>query len=179
MTRTLTVLVALAAAACAAPNVEGVGRPLPAFAGRSTDLFDDSIEAAAVGISLDPTGDPRSDRTLRERTQVGDAVVRVRVTTITAKQEENGTGYVLGLQTLEKLAGRFPPNVTFEIAVGRTSPSVGILKSLEGAVVGKSFVAFLRTFARPNGEPETHFHFAPDTKDERGAVSDAAALAGL
>ena len=177
-----TLLLALAACglvACGAPIVEGTGRPLPAFAGRSTELFDDSIEASAVGIALDPTGDPRADRTLRERAQVGDAVVRARVTTVTAKQEDQGTHYIVGLQSLETLAGRFPPKETFELVVGRTSPSAGIFKRLESAVVGKTFVAFIRTFVRPDGDAETHFHLAPDTKEEAGAVRDAAALQGL
>ena len=84
-------------------------RPLPAYAGHAAELFDDVIEPTAVGISLDVGADPRSDRRLRERTQTGDAVLRVRVATLTAKQEDSATRYIIGMRTLEKLVGQFPP----------------------------------------------------------------------
>jgi len=176
---TLLALLVVLIPRCAGPSIEGAGRPLPAYAGRAPELFDDTIEPAAVGIALEPGPDPRSDRRLRERTQVGDATLRVRVTTITAKAEDSGTGYVIGLRTIEKLAGQFPPPETFEIAVGRSSPSAGILKGLQAQIVGKTFVGFLRTFVRPDGDQEMHFHLAPDAKEEVGAVRDAAALSAL
>jgi hypothetical protein len=164
---------------CGLPNAAGPTRPLPSYVGHSTELFDDTIEPAAVGISLDVGVDPRSDRQLRERTQVGDAALRARITTITEKDDEGATRYVLGLHTVEMLAGPFPPGDTFEVNVGKSSPSAGLLKGLEGQIVGKTFVAFVREFVRPDGDRELHFHLAPDTKVEISAVKDAAALAGL
>jgi hypothetical protein len=143
------------------------------------ELFDDTIEPSAVGISLDTKSDPRADALLRERTQVGDAVLRVRATTVTAKIEDSGTRYVMGLHTVEKLGGRFPPADTFDVQVGPTSTSAGILKTMESQIVGKTFVAFVRTFVRPDGDQEVHFHFAPDSKPEVAAVREALALAGL
>ncbi len=106
-------------------------------------------------------------------------MVRVRATTVTAKQADNGTGYIVGLKTLQSLAGQFTPAETFEVTVGPTSPSAGILKHMEAEFVGKTFVAFVRAFVRPDGDQELHFHFAPDSKEEIAAVKDAAALAGL
>ncbi len=166
--------------ACAPfPGADGPSRPLPAYAGHATELFDDVIEPAAVGISLDVGADLHSDRRLRERTQVADATVRMRVTTVTAKQEESGTRYIIGMRMLEKLTGQFPPGDTFEIIVGRSSPAVAILKGLDMQLVGKTFVGFLRAFVRPDGDQELHFHLAPDTKAEVGAVKDAVALGEL
>jgi hypothetical protein len=183
MTRNLLLLAATvllsALAGCNLPSAQGPGRPLPTYVGHSTELFDDSIDPSAVGISLDVGVDPRSDRKLRERTQTGDAVMRVRVTTITSKEDEGATRYVVGLRTLAKLAGQFPPPDTFEITVGKSNPSAGLLRGLEGQIVGKTFVAFVRAFVRPDGDPELHFHLASDSKVELAAVSDAAALAGL
>jgi hypothetical protein len=167
-------------AACATVDAAGnPTRPLPSYAGHTTELFDDVIEPAAVGISLDVGADPRADRRLRERTQVGDAVVRVRVMTVTTKQEDNGSRYIIGMRTLEKLAGQFPPPDAFEITVGRSSPAVAILKGLDTTLVGKTFVGFVRAFVRADGDTELHFHLGPDSKDEIGAVKDAAALGEL
>ena len=161
------------------PGPEAPSRPLPAYAGHAAALFDDVIEPAAVGISLDVGADPRSDRRLRERTQTGDAVLRIRVATLTAKQEDSATRYIISMRTLEKLVGQFPPADPFEIVVGRSSPAVAILKGLDTQLVGKTFVGFVRAFVRPDGDQELHFHLAPDTKDEVGAVKDAAALGEL
>jgi hypothetical protein len=161
------------------PPAARPARPLPTYAGHAAELFDDSIEPAAVGLSLEGRVDPHVDRGLRERTQVGDAVVRVRATTVTAKQEESGTRYVMGLRTLELVAGPFPPGNTFEVGVDQKSPSVGLLKGMENQIVGKTFIAFVRAFVRADGDTEVHFHLAPDTKEEVAAVKDAAALANL
>jgi hypothetical protein len=158
-------------------GAEGPGRPLPSYAGHATELFDDVIEPAAVGLPLDPGVDPRADRLLRERTQIGDSTMRVRVSTITAKDEDNGTRYNLGLQVVQQLGGQHPFGTTLELTVPPVSPSSGILKSLEGQIMGKTFIAFVREFVRPDGDHEMHFHFAPDTKVELAAVTDAVAHA--
>jgi hypothetical protein len=128
---------------------------------------------------MDAKVDPRTDKLLRERAQVGDAVVRLRVTTVTAKQEDTGTRYLIGLKTIDVLTGQFPPGDTFEITVGQLSPAAGILKNMQDQFVGKTFVAFLRAFVRPDGDQELHFHFAPDSPAESLAVKDAAALSAL
>ena len=161
------------------PGAQSPHRPLPAYAGHTAEVFDDSIESAAAGISLDLHVDPNLDPKLRERTQTADAVVRVRATTVTAKPEESGTRFTIGLKTVEMVTGHFPPGDTFEIGVGPASPSSGIMKSLDGRLVGKSFVGFVRTFVRSDGDQEIHFHLAPDTKEEVLAVRNAVALAGL
>ncbi len=162
-----------------APGVKVAGRPLPAYAGHSAEIFDDVIEPAAVGISLDVRPDPHTDKPLRERAQLADAVLRARVTTVTARPDDRGTGYILGVKTVQMLSGHFPPGETFEVTVASTNPTTGIIKAMEGQIVGKSFIGFVRAFVRPDGDQELHFHLAADTKDELGAVQDAIALAGL
>ncbi len=156
-------------------GAHAVSRPLPSYAGHAMELFDDAIEARAVGLDLDTPIDPRTDAKLRERVQVGDAAVRVRVSTVTEKAEDSGTGFVVGFQALEQLAGPYPPGGEFSIVVRSDSPSSGILKGFQGRLMGKTFVVFVRSFVRPDGDAETHFHLAPDTKEERAAVREAAA----
>lgn len=151
-------------------------RVLAAYAGRQADLFDDTIEPAAVGLDFDKGYTPRSDRTLRERAQTGDAVVRVRVATVTAKTDGPAVTYQLGLHTVEKLAGKVPPAADFTVQITKTSESHGIMKNFESRLVGYAFVAFVREFAHPSGDRELHFHLAPDTKDVKEAVSEAVIL---
>lgn len=156
----------------AAQDVGG-GRAVSAYSGHQADLFDDTIEPAAVGLDFDKGYTPRLDRTLRERAQVGDAVVRVRVSTITAKTDGPDASYQLGLHTVEKLAGDHAPPSDFTIRINKTSDSYGIMKNFESRLVGYAFVAFVREFSHPGGEREIHFHLAPDTKDVKAAVGDA------
>jgi len=158
---------------CGGSGANGANRPLPSYVGHATELFDDGIESKAVGLDLETPTPPRSDARLRERAQVGDAVLRVRVSTVTSKEEDSGNLYVVGFEALEKLAGPYPPGDTFSVRVEKDSPSAGIVKSFQGRLVGKSFVIFVRQFVRPDGDRELHFHLAPDTKDEAAAVRAA------
>src|SRR5689334_19187843 len=146
-------------------------RPVAPYAGRQADLFDDTIEPAAVGLDFDKGYSPRLDKILRERAQVGDAVLRVRVSTVTAKMDGPSATYQLGLHTVEKLAGKHPPPTDFTVQINRASESHGIMKNFESRLVGYAFIAFVREFAHPSGDREVHFHLAPDTKEVKAAVS--------
>src|SRR6476646_3123362 len=106
------ILTFLCLAACPPPTVAPT-RPLPAYTGRSTELFDDGIEAHAIGMDTDVNARAKSDPLLRERVQIGDATLRVRVDTITVKQEDGDSSYHIGFRTLDKLAGQHPPDETF------------------------------------------------------------------
>ena len=170
----LAVLASLSSPTLGCAGSAGANRPLPSYAGHSTELFDDAIEPRAVGLNIDESStDPRTDSLLRERAQLSDAIVRVRVTTITAKHDGTDTAYQLGVRTVESLGGPFPPDETFTVTMGPKSLSLGIVRTLEDAIVGKSFVAFVRAFVLPDGDRELHFHFAPDTKPEAAAVRAA------
>jgi hypothetical protein len=159
-------------------------RPLPSYSAHWVDLFDDALEPNAVGgiggFQLAPTEAgrtaPRSDNLLRERTQVGDAVVRARVTTLTSKEEDRGRSWQLGLHTLERLGGSGPLEADFVLRVGVTDAAAGIVRAFETRLIGRTFVAFVREFSRPGGDSELHFHLAPDTKDEVDAVAAAVLL---
>jgi hypothetical protein len=158
---------------CAAAGGSVEGRPLPSYAGHAAELFDDAIEPRAVGLELEQGSDPRTDALLRERTQVGDAAMRVRIGTLTEKQEGAETRYQLGMKILETLAGSNPPQGDFNVTVDVASPSVGIVRNLQDGIVGKTFIAFVRAFVRPDGDHELHFHLAPDTQPEREAIRAA------
>jgi hypothetical protein len=170
----------LGLAACGGgPDASTPTRALTPYAGRQADLFDDTIEAAAVGLDFDRGYAPRLDKTLRERAQVGDLVVRVRVSTVTAKSDGPDASYQLGLHTVERLAGKDIVPTDFTVQINRASESHGIMKNFDARLVGYAFIAFLRQFSSPTGEREVHFHLAPDTKEVKMAVSDAVALGEL
>lgn len=165
---------ALSLSACGGgrPAEDAGARPATPYVGRPAELFDDTIEPAAVGLDFDKGYDPKEDRLLRERALEGDAVVRVRVSTVTAKTNGPEPEFQLGLRTVEKLAGRRPPSPDFTVRLGKESASHGIMKNFDSRLVGRAFVAFVRQFAE-NGEPTLHFHLAPDTKDVKSAVEGA------
>ena len=172
---------ALGAAGCGGSGQEAndPSRPVTPYSGRQADLFDDTIEPAAVGLDFDKGYSPRLDKTLRERAQVGDAVLRVRVSTVTAKSDGPEAIYQLGLHTVEKLAGKNPPPTDFTVQINKGSESHGIMKNFESRLVGYAFVAFVREFAHPSGDREVHFHLAPDTKEVKTAVGDAMLMGEL
>lgn len=151
-------------------------RPLPAYAGRAADLFDDALDPAAVGMDFDKGYTPKADPLLRERAQVSDAVLRVKVMTVTGKKDGPEATYQLGLHTVEKMTGEHAPPTDFTVTVNKASESHGILKNFEGRLVGYPFVAFVREFVRPDGDHEVHFHLSPDTKEVKSAVGDAVIL---
>jgi hypothetical protein len=154
-------------------------RVVTTYSGHLADLFDDGIEPAAVGLDLDKGYSPRLDKMLRERAQTGDAVVRVRVSTLTAKTDGPDAIFQIGLHTVEKLVGENPPPGDFTVQITRASQSHGIMKNFESRLVGYAFVAFVREFKEPNGDREFHFHLAPDTKEVKTAVSDAMLMSEL
>lgn len=176
MTRSISALIfvlAAASASCGGAQTR-VAKPLPTYDAKAARAFDDAIDAAAVGLDIDNSYDPKADRGLRERAQSADAVLRVKVATVTGR---SGPSYDLGLKNVEWLAGDHAPGMeTFAVTVGADSPALGIVKSFEGRLVAKDFIAFVRAFQKEGGERQLHFHLSPDTPAVRAAVSDAVTL---
>jgi hypothetical protein len=165
----------------AGANPQSPGRPLPAYDPHAAQLFDDAIEPTAVGYPAEPGTSPLRDNLLRERTQVGDAVVRARVITVTTKQEDRGRTFQLGFHTVEHLAGTGPLDVDFTLRVDAADPAAGIVGAYETRLIGSTFVVFTREFARPGApqsasESDWRYHIARDKKDELEAVHAAILL---
>lgn len=184
MSRPALALLLLAFSAClvssacgpASSGANQPGRPLPPYAGHASELFDDAIDPAGVGMDFDKGYTPKSDPQLRERAQVSDAVLRVRIATVTGKTDGPEKTYQLGLHTVEKMSGANAPPDDFTVGVNKSSESHGILKNMEGRLVGYPFIAFVREFQRPDGDHEVHFHLSPDTADVKTAVGNAVIL---
>lgn len=173
---TLLLALALGLAGCGGPGAGSRSRPLPSYAGHALELYDDAIDPSAVGLDYQKSYVARTDAKLRERTQVSDAVLRVRVSTVTTKRDGPESTYQLGLHTVAQLSGSHPPPPDFTVRIDRSSESHGILRNFESRMVGYAFVAFVREFVRPDGDPELHFHLAADTREVTAAIADAIAL---
>lgn len=155
-------------------------RPLPAYAGPTANLFDDSVEPSAVGLDFDQSYDAMKDRPFRERLRQADGVLRVRIATVSSKTgSEDDPSFTFHVQPLEKLHGQYPPDEPFDVAISPRSSTLGVFKHLEHKLVGATFIAFTKDYRPPGGEPETHVHLAPDTAAVRKAVSDLVALDSL
>jgi hypothetical protein len=159
----------------APPPRSAAERPGLAYAGRLTTLFDDGIDAQAIGYTLEPTTSPEEDDLLRERTQLGDCVARVRVVSVTSTRDDRGKSWQLGLHTLERLAGCASDGGDFTLEVKDQGPAAGVMRTFDGRLMGASFLAFVRAFARPGGtDVENHFHLAAQGQEEVDAARVAA-----
>ena len=171
----LTLLVGCGAGA---PQARGVDPNMPSYSGHAAELFDDRIEPGALGSQLGVLDDgtavtARADNLLRERTQVGDAVVRARVTTVTSQAEEKGLSWQIGFVTIDRLAGSRPLDDEFVLRVASTGPAAGILRANAARLLGTTVIAFVHAFRNPSEETELHFHVARDDKAEIDAVGAA------
>jgi len=152
---------------------------LPLYAGHARELFDDGVGAQALGWGVEPAVSPRERDLVRERTHLGDCVVRARVVSLTSAQSEAGPSWFIGLHTVEALAGERHLPDNFTVRIDARAPGSGVLRTLEGQIVGAPVVAFLREFPSAEGKSgELHFHLASDAKDEVDAVR-VAALVGV
>jgi hypothetical protein len=183
------ILLAVGLVACgSATSGARAPRNFPSYDPHSAQLFDDGIDADAVGLTQEHEDKPATDMKLRERAQVGDAVVRARVTTV---NEDTAKNWQLEFQTVQVLhvggvdRGRSAPTTPYDSAftlmVEPTDPSFGIVNSMMSHLIGHTFVVFLRSFAhgmdaRPGDEPDLHFHVATDSKDVSEAIRSAIVL---
>ncbi len=164
--------------ACGGKGASGPEKEYPPYTGKSVELFDDGIDAIAVGYQLEPGPAPATDAKLRARVQTGDAVVRARVVTVTSKKEDVGRSWQLGLHTLERLAGSAALDADFTLDVESTDPGAGMVRAFESSLVGATFVVAVRTFAHAGapGESDLHFHLSADKADVLAAVKEASLL---
>lgn len=175
----ITVVIACILLGCGASPEAGAAAPastLPTYGGDSADQFDDTIEPHAVGLELESHVAANNDPKLRARAQSADIVVRARVATVTGEAGAGVNSYQISFKTVERLAGKHPVGDEFTVRIDKTSPSLGIVKSMEGQLVGKTLVVFAKAFGRTDGGREIHFHAAADGADISAAVKEAVIL---
>lgn len=155
--------------------------PAPPYTERDAQLFDDGVEARALGLEISGSS-AKDDRLLSDRVEASDGVVRARVVTVTSKAEDSGTALQLSLHAVETVAGKHAPSGDFTLLASPRSPAAGLLGASEGRIVGMTFVVFVRGFAPANpaeSDSVLHFHIARDDKDEQDKVRAAYSLGTL
>ncbi len=178
--RTVALFAASLLWAVAACSSSRSTRPLPAYAGAPAELFDDSVEPSAIGLDFDQSFDPMKEPAFRQRLREADGALRVRIATVSSRTgTEDNPSFTFRLVPLEKLYGKYAPEVPFDVMISPKSSTLGVFKHLEHKLVGGTFVAFTKDYRLPSGESETHVHLAPDTPAVKKAVSDLVALDSL
>jgi hypothetical protein len=166
-------------AACGGPAAQAqpATPSLWPYTADAAKIFDDVIELPAVGYGFDPGAHPMEDKRVRERTQIADAVLRIRVTSVNAMTEGAG-GWIIACHTLEQVAGKRPPAPDFNLMIDAQGPSASILRQFSTRVASGTFVVFVEEFTRADGlpGPQLHFHIAQDSPDEIIAIREAAAI---
>jgi hypothetical protein len=172
----LVALVVWATACEPSQPASGPVSGLPPWDAHAHEVFDDNIDPAAVGLSLDGPS-PRFDAHLRERAQTSDVVARMRVQTVTVDSIGEQQTYHLGVQVgVPTITTAKLPDRTFELSIKPTSPGFGIAKSFDSRLRGQTFVGFIKRFGGEDGEPMVHWHLAPDTAEVVAAIKEAVAL---
>lgn len=169
---------ALGAAGCepARPGRDASASSLPPWEAQSRQVFDDNIDPAAVGLSMEGPS-PRSDAFLRERAQTADVVARVRVQTVTVDSIGEQKTYHLGIQVgVPTLTQAKVPDRTFELSIRPTSGAFGIARAFDARLRGQTFVGFIKRFSSEGGDVEVHWHLSPDTAEVAAAIKEAVAL---
>jgi hypothetical protein len=171
LTAVAAAILCVASCSATSPRPSVPSTHLPAYEGHATELFDDGISALAVGMGVEPTVSPRERALVRERTHLGDSVVRARVVSLTSARDEAGPRWFVGLHTVERLTEGRPVPDNFMVCIDGNAPGARLLRALDGQIIGTPLVAFLREFAPTEGkEGELHFHLAGDGKDQVDAV---------
>lgn len=166
-------------AAAGRPAAGDAESAFPLWQGRERQLFDDVVDPAALGLSMEgvsAAGDPL----LRERAQTADVVAQVRVSTVTVDTVGEDSTYHLSVQV------GHPPlrtpkldDATLDLSIRPGSRSHPLAKALDTRLRGMTFVCFARRYADAEGGSELHWHLAPDSQDVVAAVKEAVALGEL
>jgi hypothetical protein len=148
---------------------------LPPWEGQMQELFDDAIDPAAVGLSMDGRS-PARDPLLRPRAQQSDVVAHMRVQTVTRDSVGAKTTYLLTLQVgMPTLMPAKLDNGTFELSINQSASSFGIVQQLDTGLRGLTFIGFVRKFQGDDG-PAIHWHLTTDSQEVAQVIQEIAVL---
>jgi hypothetical protein len=154
-----------------------VATDLPAFSASEAALFDDTIALGVFGADLEET-DPAKDPKLRERVGRSDAVVPVKVSTVTSDTGGELQGYQLVvLPTGAALHGKAASGQLI-LEISSRSPAYPFVKSADAALVGRALILMYKRY-NENGAVATHWRLEADTDEIRKAIAQASALEEL
>jgi hypothetical protein len=146
---------------------------LPEYAPEEASLFDDKLMPGVFGL---PTEIPAErDPKLPERARRADAVVRVKVATVSEQLLAGTRGFTLVLTVEPGPIRGAAPESPLELQLGRGSPSLVLVESEASNLVGRHFILFLKHYSH-RGERELHWHGEGDTPALEQAIESAKPL---
>ena len=165
----------LGGVACGAPQSKGQIElsKLPPYAGRDKELFDDSIEASALGMTMDkPTF--RGDAKFRERAQKAGTVARVKITTVTIDKVDDRSTYHLTMAVIgAPIAGQ--ADAALELTLREGDNAFPLVNQLREGLRDKTLLAMWKRFHEGDGA-NAHFYAAPDDELTVAAAKEAIVL---
>ena len=161
--------------ACTGGAGGGEAGRLPTFGPADAALFDDRL-VLEPGLENSYRADPRAK--LQERVRRADAVLRVRVATVTRASANLGMLYSVVVRPLAPpLAGELP-DAPLTLTVTSADPGFSTVRQLETRLVSKTLVLFLKRY---NGGPRQgtlRWHAEPDSPELNTLVRRAASPPG-
>jgi hypothetical protein len=172
---TVPCLLVLALAGCGGsqPRAASATEGLPEYSPEEAAIFGDDLSPSVFGL---PTEIPiENDSRLFDWLHDADAIVKVRVATVSQEELAGKKGFALSLSVEPgTLKGRLDEN-PLEIQLGPGSPALSQVLTAGSQFVGRRFVLFVKRYAR-QGEPELHWHGEGDTPAFHQAIERTNAL---
>jgi len=145
---------------------------LPRFGPADAVLFDGRL---VLEPALEHADRARAAAKLHERARIADAVLRVRVQTVTRASVNLGVLYTVTVEPLAPaLAGDFTPG-PISLSVSQDDPAFSSLRLLGARLVAKTLVLFLKSYSGGPGQVTLRWHAEPDSADLQARVLAAAA----
>jgi len=142
------------------PALGRVERPVAEHVEPYTRLFDDSFSAAALGAQeIRRPGDV--SQAVSELAAKADAIVRVRINSVSEYNIDERRGFLLSVDVIEPLAGRFD-QVQLELPVDEANLGAPALFAPE-RLLGETLLVFVRVYAGVD-EPVVHFRVEADNE---------------
>ena len=160
---------------CASPAPRAVSavEGLPDYSPEDASVFGDVLAPGVFGLPSEVP--PERDPKLPDRTHHADAVVRVRVATVSEQLLAGTQGFTIVLAVEAPPLLGAPPENPLELQLARGSPSLAMVQAQGSALVGRRFILFLKHYAH-RGEQVLHWHGEGDTPAFEEALLRAKAL---
>ncbi len=143
--------------------------------GRFKSLFDNGIEPAAVGLSLDGST-PEEHPLLASRVPDAEIVAILSIQTLSSDSFGVQTRYTLTMQVDgQPLIPAHTSQRRFELQVLRGMPGFGIVERLGTELRGRKFIGFLRRFPGNEG-PQWRWHLTAATRAVAEVIRTAATV---
>lgn len=156
---------------CGTPEPHISVADLPPYTAEEAHLYDDSIASEVVDGQA-PGSEPSPP--FVERVIHADLIVPVKLVAINVERSADAVRYQLVADPSGEPLHGFIGEGPLELAVGRASPSLALLKAMDTQLVGRDLIVIARRYQR-EGEIVVHFRAEPDTLEVREAVREALA----